>query len=63
MTFQYPASLPGFQRNQKMYNTTVYSRAGEKCKSLYFYHVFASVIYLSEWKLTQAMLFELLSLE
>lgn len=37
--------------------------AGEKCKSLYFYHVFASVIYLSECKLTQEMPRELLSSE
>ena len=37
--------------------------AGEKCKSLYFYQVLASVIYLSLCKVTQAMPFELLSLE
>lgn len=62
LTFPCPICVPGFWRNQKMYNVTIYSMAGEKCKSLYFYYVFASVIYLSECKLTQAMPSELLSL-
>lgn len=46
-----------------MYNIAANSMAGDKYKSLYFYHAFACVIYLSEYKWTQAMPFELLSLE
>lgn len=61
--FHCPKSLQVFRETREMHTITMYSMAGEKCKSLHFYHVFGSVIYLSQCKLTQAMPFELLGLE